>query len=402
LKGKLPPQREAILHRYLRVDPEASTPLAAQLSEQLLWLIASGEIEEGEHLPAVRQLAAELDINYHTVRAAYQQLKAQGVISTRQGRRAEVLPHDRLRWLSSAPRLPTFTLGVLVPNYSPYHARFLQGLEQSTAHDPWLKFICDTNYYSRHVGRYMGQLLAKNVDGIVVTHFEKPDQEDLRSALSPAPDMPPIVYADSPHMPGPSVGFDREHGAFEAVLHLIEHGYRSIALITPNTEWSTLRSVYAGYQRALVTGGLPLVEDRVVRVPTFAAADGAGAAEQLLADGDPPEAIFAAGDMLAIGAMRRFKEHGLKLPDDIAVVGYGEIDLAELIDPPLTTVALSPTQMGHVAMRMLRQSIDGEEVNPREVTLPARLVLRRSCGCPAAGDGGNRGNTVTEPSNATP
>ncbi len=362
-------------------------------------MIASGEIEEGENLPAVRALAAELDINYHTVRAAYQQLKTQGVISTRRGRRAEVLPHDRRRWLSNAPRLPTFTLGILVPNYSPYHARFLQGLEESTQQDPWLKFICDTNYYTRHVGRYMGQLLAKNVDGIVVTHFEKADREDLKSALSPAPDMPPIVYADSPNMPGPSVGFDREGGAFKVVSHLTGHGYRSIALITPDPGWSTLRPVYAGYRRGLETAGLPLAEERVVRVPTFAAADGAAAADHLLESSGPPEAVFAAGDMLAIGAMRRFREHGFKVPDDLAVAGFGEIELGELVDPPLTTVALPPIEMGHVAMRMLRQSIEGEKVNPSEVELPARLILRRSCGCPASGGGGGRGDRATNPSN---
>lgn len=371
--------------------------MAAQLSQQLVWLIASGMLKEGDNLPAVRELAGELGINYHTVRAAYQQLKGQGVISTRQGTRARVLRYDRQRLASSAPRLPTFTLGVLVPNYSPYHASFLEGLEEATRADPWLKFICDTNYYTRHVGRYLAQLLTKNVDGIVVTHFEKAHQADLRAMLSPSDGMPPMVYADSPNMPGPSVGFNREEGASEAVQHLVEHGHRRIALITPSTEWSTLRAVHAGYRSALQASGLAMEKELTVTVPTFSAEDGSAAADELLERGDPPDAIFAAGDMLAIGALRRLKEHGVRIPQDVAVVGYGEIELAALVDPPLTTVALPPTEMGRQAMRMLRQSIDGEEVTPREVRLPARLVHRRSCGCPAGEVEGNGGSESNRP-----
>lgn len=372
---------EVLLHRYLRVDPQASTPLAAQLSQQLVWLIASGTLKKGDHLPPVRNLARQLGINYHTVRAAYQQLKGQGVINTRQGARATVLDYDRQRLASGAPRLPTFTLGVLVPNYSPYHASFLEGLEEATRQDPWLKFICDTNYYTRHVGRYLAQLLAKNVDGIIVTHFEKAHQEDLKAILSPSEDLPPIVYADSPNMPGPSVSFDREQGAYQAIEHLLGHGHRRIALISPSTDWLTLRAVHDGCRRTLEQAGVALDPDLVLTVPTFSAADGSTAAEKLLENGKLPDAIFAAGDMLAIGALRRLKEHGVRVPEEVAVVGYGEIELAALVDPPLTTVALPPTEMGRHAMRMLRQFIDGEEVNPKEVQLPTNLVLRRSCGC---------------------
>lgn len=372
------------MHRYLRVDPQASTPLAAQLSQQLLWLIASGKLEEGDELPAVRDLANELGINYHTVRAAYQQLKTNGVITTRQGTRARVLNYDRQRFASSAPRLPTFALGVLVPNYSPYHARFLQGLGEASREDPWLKFICDTHYYTRHVGRYMDQLVAKSVDGIVVTHFETPSRTEIKKLLSPSKGLPPIVYADSPNMPGPSVGFNRVQGAYDIVRHLIDHGHQRIGVISPSEEWSTIADVFRGYRMALDEAGLELYPELVATVETFAAAEGAAALDRLLSNSSPTTAVFAAGDMLALGAMRRARERGISVPHDMAIAGFGKIEVSSLVDPPLTTVSLPPEEMGMEAMTLLRTSIAGEEVDPHQITLEPHLLIRGSCGCSSA------------------
>lgn len=183
---------EISVQEYLRVDPHASIPIAAQLTQQLGWLIASCKIKPGDKLPAVRDLAGNLSINFHTVRAAYQQLTTDGLIQTRRGRRAVVLHYDRARLAASSPDLPTFTIGVLIPNYSPYYAPFLEGLEAGMQEDPWLLFICETHYYSHHVERYMDQLVAKNVDGIIVTHFETPYQEKLNAIL----ELDPII---SPH-----------------------------------------------------------------------------------------------------------------------------------------------------------------------------------------------------------
>lgn len=369
------------LHGFLRVDPDAPIPLAAQLSEQLMWLVASGKLAVGDELPPARGLADVLGINYHTVRSAYQQLRSAGVIVTRRGTRATVVNYDRKRLGSNAPRLPTFALGVLVPNYSPYHARFLDGLEEATHSDPWLKFICDTHYYSRHVARYMDQLVAKNVDGIIVTHFELAHDPEARAHLAHSHGLPPIVYADSPGMDGPGVGFDRVQGAFEVTDHLAGHGHQRIGLITPSLEWSTLRSVYKGYQRALKQHDLVEHPDLVVTVPTFSAEDGSQGMDRLLDLSDPPTAVFASGDMLAIGAVRRAKERGRRVPQDLAFAGFGEIDLASMVDPGLTTVALPPELMGAAVMQMLRQSMAGEEVTPRTKTLDTKLVTRQSCGC---------------------
>jgi DNA-binding LacI/PurR family transcriptional regulator len=369
------------VHHYLRVDPDAPIPLATQLSQQLEWLIASDQIQEGDQLPPVRSLARDLNINYHTVRAAYQQLSDNGIVKTRRGARATVQAYDHQHLAARAPDLPTFTVGVLLPNYSPYYAPFLQGLEVAARDAPWLLFMCDTHYYSRNVTRLMNQLIAKNVDGIIVTHFEMPYIPELRATLSTAPGLPPMVYADTPGMDGPSVLFDREGGASAATKHLLEHGHRRIGVISPPANWMTMREVHRGHERALAAAGIDMDPDLLVTVPNFELASGAHAAAQLLELPSPPSAIFATGDMLALGAIQTLKNRGLRVPEDIAVVGYGEFELAALVDPPLTTVSLSAYEMGVRIMQMLQQLLEGQTLEPAQVTIDTQLVIRRSCGC---------------------
>lgn len=372
---------KSLLDQYLQLDMDASIPLATQLSQQLSWLIISGKIRESDSLPPVRSLGEMLGINYHTVRAAYQQLKDYDIISTRQGKLATVKSYNRQYLASHSPKVPTFTIGVLLPNYSPYHASFLEGLEVATKNDPWLKFICNTNYYTCHVGRYMDQLIAKNVDGIVVMHFITPFRTQVKNHLETSDEYPPIVYADSPGLDGLNVCFMRKQGAYDITKHLIEHGHARIAMITPSLKWSTVQKVYSGYRKALTSSGLPISTELIITVPTFKAQDSMGAVDQLLELADPPTAILASGDMLAIGAMKYLKEKGVRVPEDMAVAGFGECDFAKLADPPLTTVALPPEIMGIRVMEILRKSIAGEVVDRPQILLDTHLVIRQSCGC---------------------
>src|SRR5512136_2954826 len=99
----------------MAVDAEAPLPLATQLRQQLAWLIASGQVQAGDRLPPVREVAEHLGINRNTVRAAYQQLEADGLLTLRQGRGSLVLPYDMQRSRRQAASVPTFTVGVLIP-----------------------------------------------------------------------------------------------------------------------------------------------------------------------------------------------------------------------------------------------------------------------------------------------
>ena len=112
----------------VRVDPDAAVPLATQVSQQLAWLIASGKLRPGDQLPPTRQFSTQLGINLHTVRAAYSQLAADGLVTTHRGRLATVLGYDRTKAAIEAPDLPSFTVGVIIPGFSSFFAPILDGI----------------------------------------------------------------------------------------------------------------------------------------------------------------------------------------------------------------------------------------------------------------------------------
>jgi DNA-binding LacI/PurR family transcriptional regulator len=367
----------------LNVDPAAPLPLAGQLSQQLTWLIASGQIGEGERLPSVRKLAQQLGMSLHTVRAAYAQLESDNLVTTRQGSGTTVLPFDRWRLAASRPRSRTFTIGVLIPEFTPFYAPYLRGLEAAAREhdDPSLLFICNTHDYldAPTFSRFLDQLVAKNVDGIILTSASRDDLQDIIFG-GPSLELPPIVGADAPAVPGPAVLFDLEGGGFEVTRHLLDHGHRRIGLITPPPEWDQISPIIRGYERALTEAGLAVEPELSLSGADFLIETGAELATRLLDLPKPPTAIFAAGDMLALGAMTAVKAHGLRIPDDIALTGYGGVELTRIVDPPLTTFAMPTFELGVETMTMLLRLIAGEDVGQQRVSLKGSLVVRQSCG----------------------
>jgi LacI family transcriptional regulator len=109
--------------------------------------------------------------------------------------------------------------------------------------------------------------------------------------------------------------------------------------------------------------------------------DGEEGARMLIAAQQPPTALFAISDMLALGAMTAVQQAGLQIPSDMAVTSFNDIPIAKLVNPPLTTVAAPAYLMGQEAMRMLQALISGEQPLERQITLPTKLVVRHSCGC---------------------
>lgn len=364
-------------YRHLRVDRADAVPLASQLRDQLTWLIVSGEIGEHERLPSVRKLGEQLGISLHTVRAAYRHLEGDGLVSTRQGRGTTVLPRERHRLGRRQPHVRSFTIGVIIPAYVAFYGSLLDGIEAAARDEPSLVFVCNFRDDPQTVRKYVSQLLALGVDGTIVISGPLPTEAlGLDSEAGG-----PIVFADWPTAPEPLVLFDLESAGFQAAEHLAEHDNERIGFITPPTVWSNVAPIYAGYERALKSAELVLDEGLVASIPDFGAESGYEGAARLVNRAQPPSAIFAASDTLAIGAMKAIKERGLRIPDDIALTGIDDIDMAAVVEPPLTTVSLPAYEMGSTAMRMLRRLIAGESLEETRVVLETNLVVRQSCGC---------------------
>lgn len=367
----------------LAIDPETDMSLWLQLKQQLTWLIASGQIQPGQKLPAVRQLASQLGINLHTVRAAYRKLEAEGMVATRHGSGTIVLQFDPFRLSQQVSRVRTHTVGVLVPRLSnPFYPAFLRGVEDVARQDHSLLFICNTDDDPVTGRAYLDLLIAKRADGLIVAPcgLELDRQTNLTS-LDQATSPIPFVYVDRPGEAGHAVLLDSEWAGYAATGHLIGHGHHRIGLITCYLDTPTVRQCFQGYAQALETTGLSVTQELISIASAFTVQAGYDAAQILLDQPVPPTAIFAAGDLLAVGAMQAIKERRLHIPDDVALVGYNDLDLATLVEPPLTTVAAPVYELGTTAMHMLKQLIVGEAVERQQVVLPTRLAIRRTCGC---------------------
>jgi DNA-binding LacI/PurR family transcriptional regulator len=189
------------------------------------------------------------------------------------------------------------------------------------------------------------------------------------------------VVVDWPTAPDPVVLFDMEGSGLQAAAHLIEHGHERIGVITPPV-LANVAPTLTGIQQAFTDASLTFQSELVVHVPDWTTQSGIEGAAQLLALDPSPTAILALGDQLAIGVMGTANSHGLNIPTDLALVSFGDIAVAEYLDPPLTTVHQDAAAAGAAATQMLLQLINNEPLNTTRISLPTQLITRRSCGCP--------------------
>jgi DNA-binding LacI/PurR family transcriptional regulator len=365
-----------------RINTRSDTPLTQQLARQLTWLIASGRLQPGDMLPSVRQLAGRLAISVNTVRSAYRKLEANGLVETRHGDGTRVRTHDALLLAAIAGAERSHTAGVILPSLAnPFYHAVLEGIEEVAHGDHTMLFVTNSHDDLREAWRYYAQLSAKHVDGIIaVSHdpsaFLGPDGGPPDSA---AP-LLPIVSVNWPDAAGYAVTMDSASAGYQGTQHLLAHGHRRVGLITWEREIPNVRLANAGYHRALREAGIAADPALVARVPAISMAAGRAGAHQLLRLAQPPTAIFTIADTLALGAISALKDAALRIPEDMAVVGFNDISPAALMHPALTTVHAPAHEMGAEAMRMLGDLIDGRQPDRRRVVLPTALVVRQSCG----------------------
>ncbi|HSB90695.1 MAG TPA: GntR family transcriptional regulator [Anaerolineales bacterium] len=374
--------------KELRVDPHVGVDLAEQIRQQIAWLIASERLRPGDRLPPIRDAARRLSVHMHTVRAAYASLEAEGLVDARPGAGTVVRGYDLRRQSLRTPDVPSFTIGVILPEYSPFYLPYLLGLEHASGDGEVLFLFCNAHNDSAIAARLLDQLVAKGVDGILLTALPV----DLAKRLSPRRGhpsrLPPVVAVDIPGAPAPSVELDGLSAGDQATDHLVRvHRHRRVGLVTAPLSKDNVRQVYDGYRRALRRHHRPFDPGLVVEAGDFSPAEGAAATAVLLDRYPDVHAIFAVADSLALGVLQAARQLGRRVPGELAVVSYDDIEMASLAVPRLTTVAAPAYQLGEVAIALLRRPASPRRRAPRRV-LRTRLVIRESCGC-----GGRRSKT---------
>lgn len=285
---------------------------------------------------------------------------------------AEELGYRRNTHAASLRTARSLQVGVMVPRLQDFVlATIFEGIDAAASESGYAAFVTNSLDDPEQRESRVRQLLDRRVDGIIIADARVHDP--LLQRLSDG--GVPFVLASraSPGFPG---SFDDDvQGGRLVADHLTDLGYRSMAVIAGPEFTSTANLRVEGFIAGLALHGIELPADRVVRTGFDAAAGRAGV-EQLLRTGPPPEAIFATNDFAAIGAIGALRERGLRVPQDIGIVGYNDTPLAESLPVPLTTVRSPMVQIGRSAFLLLSQVLSGER--PESIVLPPKLVARES------------------------
>lgn len=262
----------------------------------------------------------------------------------------------------------------------PFYPILIKGTADAcTAADHTLTMLIDTSDDGHAVDQLYSRVIrGRHVDGIVLACHTVDDPIVPRLQ---ADGIPFVLVGRYPGADVSYVDVDSRAAARNAVSHLLGHGNRRIAMIGGPPNLIAAIDRHAGYVTALQEAAIPPEPSRVV-FADFTQRGGHRAMQGLLRNrGEMPDAVFAASDALAFGALAAIQEAGLRVPDDIAVMGFD--GLAEGIDanPPLSTVTQPVADLGREAVRLLLAAIDNPTLKPVQRFLPTKLTLRRSCGC---------------------
>lgn len=268
----------------------------------------------------------------------------------------------------------THTVGMMIPNNSnPYFAEIIRGIEDACFMAGFNVILCNSDDDPHKQAAYVRVLSEKQIDGLIVlSSGGDPELLDtLRSATMPQV----VVDREIDDLAADLVEVDHEGGARLAVEHLIGLGHTRVACIAGPLVLSSARQRVQGWRAALEAAGLEH-GDALIADGAFTAEGGHAAMRALLAQ--RPGAVFASNDLMAIGAICAAAEAGLRVPQDLSVIGFDDIALAAFSNPPLTTIAQPKHQTGELAARLLMQRI-AEPGRPlqREILRPT-LVARRS------------------------
>ncbi|OQA22371.1 MAG: putative HTH-type transcriptional repressor ExuR [Chloroflexi bacterium ADurb.Bin360] len=276
----------------------------------------------------------------------------------------------------------TGAIGLLVPDLGTgYIGEIIRGIDAELTLQELDLILYTTHRTASKEANYVANLAQGMVDGLLLVLPRNP--ADYVGTLTQRNFPFVLIDHQGTGKECPAVGATNWQGAFDAAEHLLKLGHRRIGFITGSMDLGCAQDRLAGYRAALRTHHVPYTEELVYE-GTFFQPDGFTGALALLDVPDPPTAIFASNDVMAMGAMDAIRQRGLRIPDDIAVLGFDDIPQAEMVRPALTTIQQPLEKMGRVATQMLLDLLEAPESKIQRIELPTKLIIRDSC-CPRQG-----------------
>ena len=259
---------------------------------------------------------------------------------------------------------------------SPWAVEILRGVEEwGTAHETGVAVSAVRHGNARRASWTSG-LASHDTDGVilVMSEFISGQLEQLRQANIPLVVIDPV---NPPPPDVPSVGATNWAGGLAATEHLLSLGHRRIGAIAGPGDYLCSRARIDGYRSALERAGIGF-DPELVRHGDFEHEGGYVRGGELLEATDPPSAIFAGSDQQAFGLYEAARQRGLRVPQDLSVIGFDDLPVARWVSPPLTTVLQPLAEMGRAAAQMLDELIDGLPLRMNRVELSTELIVRES------------------------
>ena len=272
----------------------------------------------------------------------------------------------------------TKTIGILVPDISSQvYPEIVRGAEDVANIYDYNIILCNSDYDMDKEKEYLRVLKEKMVDGLLYMSISLEEKTinlvndlDLKTVLVETKDEKGIF---------PSVTIDDIQALYDSTKYLIDKGAKKIAFIgTKQEEVNAVTKRYKGYEKALLENGLELDED-LRYFDGFKVKTGYNGLEKFLESKKDFDAVVCSSDEIAMGAINALRDHGKRVPEDVSVIGFSNIDMSEVFYPKITTVAEPMYDMGSIAMRMLIKLVNKKEVEQQHYILDHKIVERNSC-----------------------
>lgn len=361
------------------IDLQKPTPLYKQIADDLRSQIETGKLVTGDQLPSQGELANVYEVSLMTIKKALTELIGYGLIYSRMGKGAFVAPRQSQLNLNNGK-----VLGLVLRDLrSPFFSMIIHSVQAEAERRGYTLLLSNSADHEEREESQIARFRNMGISGMIIasmSYTHRATEPVLRLIESKFP-MVMVSYIEDERIS--YVGIDNLEGAFLATKHLVDLGYSRIGYISGGrgNVLSTLRM--EGYKRALKGAGLPVYRNNVFELPVrkeWHYYDAARALGQEIIDLESrPEAIFAYDDMIALGLQQALLENSLRVPRDLAIVGFDDIEQVKLAPVPLTTIRQPVEEIGERAVGALVAQIDGRTEASRILLNPS-LVVRESCG----------------------
>ncbi|EOX4339453.1 substrate-binding domain-containing protein [Vibrio cholerae] len=271
----------------------------------------------------------------------------------------------------------TKTIGMLVTtSTNPFFGEVVKGVERSCYHQGYNLILCNTEGDNQRMKASINTLLQKRVDGLLLMCSTL--EGERLDVFDRYPDIPIVVMDWGPILfASDKIQDNSLQGGYMAAKHLIECGHKEIGCITGPLIRHQAQMRYEGYKRALAEAGIAMNPDWIVE-SDFECEGGYQAFEKLYERGKLPSALFVSNDMMAMGVIQAASQRGLRIPDDLSLIGYDDVHIAKFMTPALTTIHQPKYRLGKAAVDTLLYRLENPDTTAQVVQLEPTLVVRNS------------------------